>query len=142
MGTVSKICHQNKMRWIFLSVALVCVSAIEQEGSDGTEVMGKKPELFSVFTSYTTTTISTETVCYFTTVAAPYPCYRRKKRAFSSEALDQVPQFQSSQVESGMDATALEERPGKFLQYWLTTTFTKTWTVGSVVCTPPGAILC
>merc|ERR1712038_2149745 len=102
MGTVSKICHQNKMRWIFLSVAIVCASAIEQEDSEGTEVMGKKPELFSVFTSYTTTTISTETVCYFTTFATPYPCYRRKKRAFSSEAVDQVPQFQPSQVESGL----------------------------------------
>ena len=33
--TVSKICHQNKMRWIFLSVALVFVSAIKQEDSDG-----------------------------------------------------------------------------------------------------------
>ena len=66
--------------------------------------------------------------------------------------VDHLPEFQPSQVESGMDDrddTVSEERQGKFLQYWLTTTYsatvssiTKTYTIGSVVCTPPGAALC
>ena len=66
--------------------------------------------------------------------------------------VDHLPEFQPSQVESGMDDrddTVSEERQGKFLQYWLTTTFSatvtyfsKTYTIASVICTPPGANEC
>ena len=65
--------------------------------------------------------------------------------------VEHVPEVEPSQVESGIvdDDTASEGRQGKFLQYWLTTTFsatvtsfTKTYTIASVVCTPPGAYLC
>merc|ERR1711994_45621 len=148
MGTVSKICHQNKMRWIFLSVALVCASTIEQEDSEGTDAKEKKPALFYVSSSYTTTTIMSTTNCYYSDAGAPDEC-RRKKRSFLSDHVMDHVDFQPSQVESGMDDTASEGRQGKFLQYWLTTTFTstttyftRTWTIWSVGCTPPGGKMC
>merc|ERR1711994_1081615 len=148
MGTVSKICHQNKMRWIFLSVALVCVSSIKQEDSDGTDAKEKKPALFYVSSSYTTTTILTATACYQSAGFAPWECKRKKRSFLSDHVMDHV-DFQPSQVESGMDDTASEERQGKFLQYWLTTTFTstttyftQTLTIWSVGCTPPGGKMC
>ena len=113
-----------------------------------TDAKEKKPALFYVSSSYTTTTILTATACYQSAGFAPWECKRKKRSFLSDHVMDHV-DFQPSQVESGMDDTALEERQGKFLQYWLTTTFTsttttftKTWTVGSVFCTPPGAILC
>merc|ERR1712241_1282730 len=159
MGTVWKICQsarqEYRMNWIFLSVALVCASAIELEdianvrkGSEGTEL--RKPKLFFVSSASTTTTITTETTCYYT-AAAPATittCKRKRKRAIMSDAWDHK-EFEPTQVESGLEDDNSEERQGKFLLYWLTTTttstttaFTKTVSLGSVLCTPNGASLC
>merc|ERR1712193_405872 len=127
---------------------MVCASAVELEGSEGGDVQGKKPALFYITTSHTTSTISTERICYITTSAAGFTlnsCKRKRKKAFISDAVDHVPEVEPSQVESGMDDTASEGRLGKFLLYWLTTTttsitteYTKTVTVYSVSCTPSG----
>merc|ERR1711876_97301 len=130
--------QEYKMHWIFLSVALVCASAIELEdianvrkGSEGTDVSNhRKPKLFFVTTTSTTSTLKTATACYFTSGNAVTTCSRRR-RAFVSEGVEDVPEFQPSQVESGMDDTddtASEGRQGKFLLYWLTTTTTSTTT--------------
>merc|ERR1712141_613144 len=161
MGTVSKICHQEKNTKCtgYSSAVLVLASAIELEdianvrkGSEGTDVSNhRKPKLFFVSTTSTTSTLKTATACYFTSGNAVTTCSRRRRRAFVSEGVEDIPEFQPSQVESGMydDDTASEGRQGKFLLYWLTTTttsitteFTKTTTVYSVICTPSGASEC
>merc|ERR1712154_468797 len=163
MGTVSiarsSPRQEYKMHLIFLSVALVCSSALELEdianvrkGSEGTDVSNnRKPKLFFVSSASTTSTVKTDAVCYVSTSAAGFTLAscKRRKRAFISEAVDHVPEVEPSQVESGMDDTASEGRQGKFLLYWLTTTstsitteYTKTVTVYSVSCTPSGATVC
>merc|ERR1712024_77790 len=148
------------MNWIFLSVALVCASAIELEdianvrkgSEEGADIGGhRKPKLFFVSSASTTTTILTDIACYVSTSANPAipitTC--KRKRSILTEGVDHLPDFQPSQVESGLDDTASEERQGKFLLYWLTTTststtssFTKTLTIASVICTPSGASFC
>merc|ERR1712241_975481 len=162
MGTVWKICQsarqEYRMNWIFLSVALVCASAIELEdianvrkGSEGTEL--RKPKLFFVSSASTTTTITTAATCFWTAPAAALSpittCKRKRKRAIISDAMDHLPDFEPSQVESGLDGDSSEERQGKFLLYWLTTTSTSTATafsttlsIGSVFCTPASATQC
>merc|ERR1712210_419761 len=128
-------------------------SAIELEdianvrkGSEGTEL--RKPKLFFVSSASTTTTITTDTTCFFTAPAPATITTCKRKRAIVSDAWDHK-EFEPSQVESGLDDDTSEERQGKFLLYWLTTTttstttaFTKTVSLGSVLCTPNGASLC
>merc|ERR1711997_582384 len=122
---------------------------------EGTDVSNnRKPKLFFVSTTSTTSTIETNTFCYVTSApqgGSVTTCSGRRRRAFFSDGLDvdHVPDLQPSQVESGMDDTVSEGRQGKFLLYWLTTTstsftteFTKTMTIQSVACTPAGASHC
>merc|ERR1712228_55735 len=160
MGTVQDLSpgQEYKMHWIFFSVVLVCASAIELEdianvrkGSEGTDISNnRKPKLFFVSSASTTKTIETDTACYVSSANGfTGACSRRRRRPFLSEGMDNVPEFQPSLVESGMDDTVSEGRQGKFLLYWLTTTstststkFTKTATVLSVLCTPSGASFC
>ena len=134
------------------------------------DVRSKRPALFFISSVSTTTTISTVATCYATILALPAitTCKRKRKRAIISDgklmincvgqtrpspflllAMDLLPEFEPSQVESGLEESTSEERQGKFLLYWLTTTststttsFTSTYTVGSVFCTPAGATTC
>merc|ERR1712203_1017988 len=86
--------QEYKMHWIFLSVALVCASAIELEdianvkkGSEGTDVSNhRKPKLFFVSSASTTSTIKTDAVCYVSTSApvSPSPPVRGGGRGLSS----------------------------------------------------------
>merc|ERR1711953_284447 len=146
MGTVCK------MNWILLSVVLVCATATEQSGFEGADVRSKRPALFFISSVSTTTTISTVATCFNTinpALSAITTCKRKRKRAIISDAMDLLPEFEPSPVESGLEESTSEERQGKFLQYWLTTTFTATTTsftstvsIGSVFCTPAGATTC
>jgi len=126
----------------------------------------RKAKLFFISTSSTTSTVSTSTYCY--TAGANAAC-GRKKRALEyiedrpveienmvipspsatkwdeddilSEELDQ----NEALVDSGMNDAA---RKGKFLLYWKTTTltststsYTVTYSIGTLECTPSGFTL-
>ena len=180
----SQSAQLGRMNLLLLTVALVCASAIEGWGYHfiiwirrvyRADVRAKRPALSFVSNVSTTTTISTAATCFVTVnpaLTAITTCKRKRKRAIISDGklsscinqtrpsptlfldMDHLPEFEPSQVESGMDESLLEdsssdERQGKFLQYWLTTTttftstaITSTISVGSVFCTPFGATTC
>merc|ERR1712113_421701 len=107
----------------------------------------RKPKLFYVTTKSSTSILSTFSICFVSSDAAPVTCKRRKKRAgLNSEPLIEGEQekinIAPSEVQSGLDSDQ-EQRNAKFLVYWLTTTSTSfstvysaTSTLASLKCTP------
>ena len=121
------------------------------------EEVVRKPKLFFVSTSATTSTLQTASVCYISTDAIA-TCAGRKRRTISLDGMEPEGAVQPStfkrevEGESVQDEASLkvnEKREGRFLLYWITTTsiststsFTTTFTVSSALCTPAGAGLC
>merc|ERR1712021_94803 len=129
-------------------ILIACLSIL----SVSSENVVRKPKLFFVSTSATTSTISTSSVCYISTDKAPVACVGRKRRTIT---FDNKPAFGSSvepsapEVEASNKAKLDGERDGRFLLYWITTTsiststsYTTTITISSVGCTPSGVTLC
>merc|ERR1712018_223059 len=106
----------------------------------------RHPKLFFVSTSSTTSTIQTASVCYITTTTGFLgACTGRKRRAINFD------EFKPSQMKEEVVQSSMEEkssdRKGRFLLYWITTTststsFTSTFSVYSVFCTPSGVNEC
>merc|ERR1712083_774724 len=115
----------------------------------------RQPKLFFVSTSSTTSTLQTLSICYIST-AAPSACAGRKRRSISLDEMEPEGAVQPSTINREVDGETLQgeassnaDRDGRFLLYWITTTsvststsFTTTFTISSVACTPPGANLC
>merc|ERR1719150_2493218 len=107
-------------------------------------------------------------ICYFS-LAAQVACAGRKRRSISSleptkrekrsislDGMEPEGAVQPSTINREVDGETLQDeassnanRDGRFLLYWITTTsiststsFTTTFTISSVACTPPGANLC
>merc|ERR1712062_353169 len=134
------------MNQIILVVALFGSLVLSEE-------VVRKPKLFFVSTSATTSTLQTASFCYVTKVT-PTVCTGRKRRAITSlngveteEAVE--PSEFTKQDEVSSSLLEEKERKGRFLLYWITTTsiststsFTTTFSVSSVSCTPAGANLC
>ena len=108
----------------------------------------KRPKMFFVSTSATTSTLQTASIC-FVSSATLAACTGRKRRAIATDELS----FKDVELEPSrkeQESPAIEgSREGRFLLYWITTTsiststsFTTTYTVSSIVCTPAGANLC
>merc|ERR1712216_429708 len=137
-----------RMNSISLLVVLLTVAA----GSAEDEV-ARKPKLFSVSTSATTTTLQTLSICYVSSNVIS-TCGKRRRRSINIDGLtpeDAAPvDLEPSQREQAMSAPALHgSREGRFLLYWITTTsiststsFTTTYSISSALCTAPGANLC
>ena len=110
----------------------------------------KKPKLFFVSTSATTSTLQTASICYISSKTALGTCAGRKRRAISLDGVDMDGKLQPSQAnQEVMAADSTDKRDGRFLLYWITTTsiststsFTTTLTLSSVQCTPSGVTLC
>ena len=118
------------------------------------------PKLFYVSSSTTTTTVSTQTVCYHVLSAGgnslngidPVNCGKRRRRALTSGAsTEQEANIQASKMSQGVDeeehepTNETDDREGKFLNYWLTRTITTTYfsytttsKMASLQCTPVG----
>ena len=139
------------------------------------EEVVRKPKLFFVSTSATTSTLQTLSICYVSS-ATPAACTGRKRRSISlepaeSKSLDGMEASHAISILTGMEsegavqpstinrevngeplqdeASSIANREGRFLLYWITTTsiststsFTTTYTVSSVSCTPAGGNLC
>merc|ERR1711994_325034 len=120
------------------------------------EEVERKPKLFFVGTSATTTTLQTSSICYVTS-AAPSACPGRKRRSISLEPVESKRRsisldgmepdgaVQPSTIDREVDGETLQDeatgRDGRFLLYWITTTsiststsFTTTYTISSVLC--------
>merc|ERR1712241_395264 len=136
---------------------LLCLGGVRGEEAEVEVKESRAPRLFYAYTTSSTTTIFTQTICYMSTATAPVACGKRKKRFtdFNKRiSLDgAIEPFRTSDLE-GEEEEAPEldtskdvenKRDGKFLVYWLTTTslstltsFTRTVTIGSIGCTPSG----
>merc|ERR1712223_22160 len=132
------------MNQIILVVALFGSLVLSEE-------VVRKPKLFFVSTSATTSTLQTASFCYVTSAAGTPTCTGRKRRAISSlnvveteEAVEPSEFKKQDEVSSSLleEAHAVD-RKGRFLLYWITTTsispstsFTTTFSVSSVSCFP------
>ena len=112
--------------------------------------MVREPRMFFVSTSVTTSTLQTASVCYISSGAAPVICTGRRKRAIATDELSfkDVASVELEPSHKEQESPAAD-REGRFLLYWITTTsvststsFTTTYSVSSVSCTPAGANLC
>ena len=116
----------------------------------------RKPKLFFVSTSATTSTLQTASICYVSS-ATIATCTGRKRRTISLDGDLPEGAVQPStlkrgnaNVDSEQEELSLNKnREGRFLLYWITTTsiststsFTTTFTVSSALCTPAGASIC
>merc|ERR1719220_1272407 len=109
----------------------------------------RHPKLFFVSTSSTTSVLSTASIYYVSTTSLA-SCTGRKRRAIDGAQLDQSDVEPSQLTEGVRSSKELGlDRKGKFLLYWITTTsiststsFTTTFSINSVLCTPSGANIC
>merc|ERR1711950_4651 len=135
-----------RMNSISLLVVLLTVAAGSAE-----DQVARKPKLFYVSTSATTSTIQTLSVCFYTSTAVN-ACGGRKRRAIDIEGGLSLEDAAATELESSQrekDTSIEGSRDGRFLLYWITTTsiststsFTVTYTVSSVICTAPGSNIC
>merc|ERR1711990_1263034 len=115
------------------------------------EEVVRKPKLFFVSTSATTSTLQTASVCYISS-ATIATCAGRKRRTISLDGMEPEGAVQPSTFKREVEGVSVqdeaslkvnEKREGRFLLYWITTTsITTTFTVSSALCTPAGAGLC
>ena len=116
--------------------------------------MTRKPKLFFVSTSATTSTLQTASICYVSS-ATIATCTGRKRRTISLDGMEPAGAVQPSTFKGEVEGESVasskvgESREGRFLLYWITTTsiststsFTTTFSVFSVSCTPSGASAC
>merc|ERR1711863_40378 len=138
---------QSQIRMSKVSLLVVFFLA----AAESAKQVERHPKLFFVSTSSTTTTISTASVCYISSTSLT-TCSGRKRRAISFDGaqLDQS-DVEPSQLTEGVRSSKElgTDRKGKFLLYWITTTsiststsFTTTFSIDSVLCTPTGASIC
>merc|ERR1739838_453361 len=144
MGSVSTIKTDLKMNQIILVVAFLASAVLSAED------VARKPKLFFVSTSATTSTLQTASVCYVSSSTLA-TCTGRKRRTISLDGMEPEGAVQPStfKEESVASSKVGESREGRFLLYWITTTsiststsFTTTFSVSSALCTPAGAGIC
>merc|ERR1719384_30557 len=119
------------MNQIILIVAFFGSAVLSEEVS-------RKPRLFFVSTSATTSTLQTASICYVSTTTAPVACVGRKRRAISLDAMQPEGAVQSSTLNREVEGESVQQlesssnengkREGRFLLYWITTTSISTST--------------
>merc|ERR1712241_301135 len=144
MGREDKVLN-TRMNSVSLCVVLSVLAAC----AAGDEV-ARKPKLFYVSTSATTSTLNTASVCYVTS-GTPTACTGRRRRAVNIEGVplaDVKPSQlnQPSQLSQEVQSSENElknNREGRFLLYWITTTsiststsYTVTVSISAALCTP------
>merc|ERR1719220_2891201 len=153
------------LRPVFFASIFFFASCLELEDlanvKRGSPVKSREPKLFYVSYSSTTSTVSTASICYFTSGAVTTCGRGRRRMAFMDDPISyttadinpsrqQVSEEEFKKMEEQIEAGKVEGeepagREGRFLLYWLTTTttstttsFTATSSIGSIYCTPAG----
>merc|ERR1712088_10128 len=151
MGSVLETRHLSRKQ-IILFIAVFGSAVLCEE-------VARKPKLFFVSTSATTSTLQTASICYISSNAAALACSGRKRRTISLDGMEPEGAVQPSTFKREVEGESVQQdeasskvngnREGRFLLYWITTTsiststsFTTTFTVSSALCTPNGANLC
>merc|ERR1712179_261134 len=113
------------------------------------EEVARKPRLFFVSTSATTSTLQTASICYVT--SASVGTCTGKRRTISLDGMEPEGAVQPSTFKREVEGESVKQdevsskvnmnREGRFLLYWITTTsiststsFTITYTVSSMLC--------
>merc|ERR1712217_472465 len=141
----------GKMKLIILFIALFGSAVLCEE-------VERKPKLFFVSTSATTSVLQTQFVCYVTSAAPTALRGRKKRRAISFDGMEPEGAVQPSTFKREVEGESVQldeaslkvngKREGRFLLYWITppsispTSFTITYSVSSAMCTPAGATQC
>merc|ERR1712037_813262 len=111
------------------------------------EEVARKPKLFFVSTSATTSTLQTASICYVTSLTVT-TCTGRKRRTISVDGMEPEGAVKSSTFKREVEGESVQQdeagskvnmdREGRFLLYWITTTsiststsFTITYSVSS-----------
>merc|ERR1712127_220403 len=149
MGQMQVCCGMMTKVLCLLFCAICLVST--------TKVAPRDPKLFYVSTLSTTTTFYTASVCYVTSDSATITACARKRRSVGSrrsledsdssitpsQARDAADMDISEVSLSGEAGKESQDREGRFLVYWMTTTsystatsFTTTFSFASMTCTP------
>merc|ERR1711971_1138348 len=152
-----KATRMQKLRLLILIASYA--SASIETGQNTEEAELRQPKLFYVSSATTTTTISTQTVCYHvlstatTNVPDPTLCSKRRRREiFGEGTVIEATQSKRNDAEADSENELKssnnhfdDDRQGKFLNYWMTRTVTTTaysYTVtskmASLACTPQG----
>ena len=119
-----------------LLITLNCRSAAGDE-------VARKPKLFFVSTSSTTTTLQTASLCYATSGTSIGTCTGRKRRSINIEGVplaDVKPSQLNQEVQSSQEDQL--DREGRFLLYWITTTSVSTSTSFTTTVSISGIIIC
>merc|ERR1712079_954790 len=157
-----------KMKTFTLLIAftfLICSCWAEDENLPAVQG-SRKPKVYLISTTTSTSTLSTTSICFiiFATTNGLYTCSKKKRSLplIGDEPIDEVEAkdiispnralvadephaiedvVANNEVISSQDELD-QDREAKFFNYWMTTTITTTYTatssVGSVVCTPLG----
>merc|ERR1711993_157896 len=113
MGISVSLSAFNMKSAVLLSV-LIAVAASEDN-------VVRKPKLFFVSTSATTSTLQTASVCYISSKTALGTCAGRKRRTISLDGVEMEGKLQPSQAnQEVMSADSSDKRDGRFLLYWIT----------------------
>merc|ERR1711962_1829121 len=141
MGVISS---SNRMKSLSLIVIIAC-------GVLGSDEVVRKPRLFYVSTSSYITSISTASICFITSTTDVITCSRKKRMITVDSETESEVQPSKSDVDTLQSHEENDniEREGRFLVYWITTTstsyftsYTTTYSVSDVSCTPYGANVC
>ncbi|XP_023343088.1 uncharacterized protein LOC111712643 [Eurytemora carolleeae] len=142
-----------KMRVILVLAFATLISAEDDLPQPRVDRQGR---LFLVSSSTTTTTLSTNSICYATTALGITTCAGRKKRQLIEDPISHIKseieltkptrvyrQPDDFALDSSADLESGSNRKPKFFLYWMTTTststtttFTTTQTLSSINCTP------
>merc|ERR1712027_288563 len=125
----------HKMNFVSLLVVLSVLAAC----AAGDEV-ARKPKLFFVSTSSTTSTLQTQSICYVTS-GTPTTCTGRRRRSIDRDGV-QLAVVKPSQLNQEVQPSQYEgklDREGRFLLYWITTT---SISLSAIECTTSGQSLC
>merc|ERR1712024_20784 len=149
-----------KMRDFVVTAGLLFLFLTFTLSDESEDTERRAGKIFYVTTTSSISTVSTATYCWVqeTMSYIPLTCgkKKRKKRAVkviadkSGEDLDIqpssiLPEEDNREPESEVMSSQGEDRKGKFVNYWITTTFTSTTTsytstysIATVECTPVG----
>jgi len=125
-----------------VSLFVVFVFVVSAASAAGDEV-ARKPKLFFVSTSSTTTTLQTASICYATSGTPTGTCTGRKKRSINIDGVplaDVNPSQLNQEVQSSQEDQL--DREGRFLLYWITTTSISTSTSFTTTVSISGIIIC
>merc|ERR1719189_2969873 len=144
---------------ILLAFVILTYSGSQASKVQEAKADNRDAKLFYVSTTSSTSPLTPLSICYTTAAAITAACGKRRKRELSDAAIDGwdgLPLRPSGVEDVDLDTSQRdlddltisdEERQGKFLVYWLTTTsiststsFSTTSTIGSLACTPSGFI--